>query len=63
MDWIKVEDQMPDKAGNYVVETLTTCMNIRRRLEAHLSITVDGKKTKKTWNVSNQIVKRWLKED
>ncbi len=58
MQWIDVSLEQPPVAGKYVVKTRTTMGNTHK-LEAGYTIT-NGKGH---FNVSNQIVTHWLKEE
>lgn len=58
MEWIEANKYLPDVKGKYLVKTKTTMGN-QQRLEAHLSIT-NGKAS---FNVTNQVVTHWLKEN
>jgi len=58
MEWIDIKTEMPAVAGKYVVKT-TTMMGNTHKVECHCSIT----NNKASFNVSNQIVTHWLKEN
>lgn len=58
MQWIPVNDELPEKPGKYIVKTKTTMGN-QNRFYARLHISG----FKKTWDVSNQVVTHWLKEN
>jgi hypothetical protein len=58
MQWIDVSLEQPQVAGKYLVKTRTTMGNTHK-LESGYTIT-NGKGH---FNVSNQIVTHWLKED
>lgn len=53
MEWI-AENSHPRKIGKYIVQTRTVMGNTQK-LEAYWN--------GKSWNVSNQMVIKWLKED
>lgn len=53
MMWINIKDELPVVKGNYIVETITYYS--KRRLETSFN----GKK----FDVNNQVVVRWLKEE
>ena len=55
--WISVTDELPEIPGKYIVKTKTTMGN-ENKFNARLHISG----SKKTWDVSNQVVTHWLKE-
>lgn len=57
MQWISVDNDLPEIPGKYIVKT-KTMMGNQNRFDAHLHISG----SKKTWDVSNQVVTHWLKE-
>lgn len=57
MQWIPVNIELPSKEGKYVVRTKRTFGEGRFDARLHVS------EKKKTWDVSNQIVTHWLKEN
>lgn len=57
LNWISVTDELPEKPGKYIVKT-KTMMGNQNRFDARLHISG----SKKTWDVSNQVVTHWLKE-
>lgn len=57
MQWISVDDELPETPGKYIVKT-KTMMDNQNRFDARLYISG----SKKTWDVSNQVVTHWLKE-
>ena len=57
MKWISVTDELPEEQGKYIVKT-KTMMGNQNRFDARLYISG----SKKTWDVSNQVVTHWLKE-
>ena len=57
MQWISVTDELPEIPGKYIVKT-KTMMGNQNRFDARLHISG----SKKTWDVSNQVVTHWLKE-
>ena len=56
MQWISVDDELPEMSGKYVVKT-KTMMGNENKFNARLHISG----SKKTWDVSNQMVTHWLK--
>ena len=58
MEWIDVTKELPSIENKYLVKTKTSKGN-QHRLDAHLSIT-NGKAS---FNVTNQVVTHWLKEN
>jgi hypothetical protein len=58
MQWIDISLEQPQVAGKYLVKTRTTMGNTHK-LEAGYTIT-NGKGH---FNVSNQVVTHWLKEE
>ena len=58
MQWISVDNGLPETPGKYIVKT-RTMMGNTLRLDATMCMTHYGKKT---WAVSNQVVTHWLKE-
>ena len=56
MKWVSVSDELPDSSGKYIVKTKTLLGGNRFDARLHVS------KSKKTWDVSNQVVTHWLKE-
>lgn len=60
MEWITItnNDSLPDKAGKYIIETLTF-MNGKNRFEARMTISEKGNKS---FDISNQKAVKWLKE-
>lgn len=58
MEWINFKEEQPKEGGKYLVKTKTTMGN-SHRLDSLCTIT-DGKAH---FNVSNQIVTHWLKEN
>jgi len=54
MTWIEVSNKLPDKEGKYVIKTTTAFNNILK-LEAFFN--------GKSFDVRNQVVTHWLKED
>jgi len=57
MKWIAVTDELPKTSGKYIVKTKTRMGN-ENKFNARLHISG----SKKTWDVSNQLVTHWLKE-
>lgn len=57
MKWISVDDELPETPGKYIVKT-KTMMGNENKFNARLHISG----SKKTWDVSNQLVTYWLKE-
>jgi len=57
MKWIAVTDELPKTSGKYIVKT-KTMMGNENKFNARLHISG----SKKTWDVSNQLVTHWLKE-
>ena len=57
MQWISVYDELPENPGKYIVKT-KTMMGNENKFNARLHISG----SKKTWDVSNQVVTHWLKE-
>ena len=57
MQWISVYDELPETPGKYIVKT-KTMMGNQNKFDARLHISG----SKKTWDVSNQVVTHWLKE-
>tara|TARA_R110001606_G_scaffold325912_1_gene472706 strand:- start:209 stop:382 length:174 start_codon:yes stop_codon:yes gene_type:complete len=57
MEWIAIADELPEEQGKYIVKT-KTMMGNQNRFDARLYISG----SKKTWDVSNQVVTHWLKE-
>jgi len=62
MEWIDINKEIPTVEGKYLVKTRTTMGNTRR-LEATCTLRQDKGKVKIHFNVSNQIVTHWLKEN
>lgn len=62
MNWIDVNQEMPSKEGKYLVKTSTTMGN-SHKVECHCHIHEEKGKIKTKFNVTNQIVTHWLKED
>lgn len=58
LNWISVNDKLPKTPGKYIVKT-KTMMGNQNRFDARLHISG----SKKTWDVSNQVVTHWLKEN
>jgi hypothetical protein len=58
MQWIDISLEQPTQEGKYLVKTRTTMGNTHR-VESSFSIT-NGKGK---FNVSNQVVTHWLKEN
>lgn len=56
MRWISIDDRLPDKAGKYIVKTKTFLGYNRFEATLHVS------DSKRTWDVSNQVVIEWLEE-
>lgn len=57
MKWVSVTDELPETPGKYIVKT-KTMMGNQNRFDARFHISG----SKKTWDVSNQVVTHWLKE-
>jgi len=57
MQWISVDNDLPETPGKYIVKT-KTMMGNENKFNARLHISG----SKKTWDVSNQVVTHWLKE-
>lgn len=60
MEWIDATIEMPTIEGKYLVKT-RTMMGNTHKVDSHCSI--NKKNNKASFNVSNQIVTHWLKED
>ena len=58
MQWIFVNDKLPETPGKYIVKT-KTMMGNENKFNARLHISG----SKKTWDVSNPVVTHWLKEN
>lgn len=56
-EWISVTDELPETPGKYIVKT-KTMMGNENKFNARLHISG----SKKTWDVSNQLVTHWLIE-
>jgi hypothetical protein len=56
--WVPVGVRLPEKGGKYLVMTESIFMKSVHRFDALLVVS----DTKKTWNVSNQVVTHWLDE-
>jgi hypothetical protein len=56
--WVPVGEGLPEKGGKYLVKTESIFMKSVNRFDAVLVVS----DTKKTWNVSNQVVTHWLDE-
>lgn len=54
MKWVKITEELPIYKGKYVVETVTNYNNTLK-----FETTFNGKK----FDVNNQVVVRWLKEE
>jgi hypothetical protein len=57
MQCISVDNDLPETPGKYIVKT-KTMMGNENKFNARLHISG----SKKTWDVSNQVVTYWLKE-
>ncbi len=55
MIWIPIDQSKPPKEGKYLVRTLSSHMKTIHRLEARFN--------GNSFDVTNQIVTHWLKED
>jgi hypothetical protein len=62
MNWIDINNEIPNVEGKYIVKTTTTMGNTHR-LDATCTLKEDKGKVKAHFNVSNQIVTHWLKEN
>ena len=58
ISWVDASTEMPTKAGKYVVKTKTSMGN-SHKVECQCTIT----NNKASFNVTNQIVTHWLKEN
>jgi len=62
MEWIDINVEIPSVEGKYLVKTKTTMGNTHR-VDAGCTLREDKGKVKAHFNVSNQIVTHWLKEN
>jgi hypothetical protein len=62
MEWIDINKEIPSVEGKYLVQTKTTMGNTHK-LETMCTLKEDKGKMKAHFNVNNQIVTHWLKEN
>ena len=62
MEWIDINKEIPSVDGKYLVQTKTLMSNTHR-LDAHCSLKEEKGVMKAHFNVNNQIVTHWLKEN
>ena len=62
MEWIDITKEVPSVEGKFLVKTRTTMGNTHK-LESHCTLKEDKGVVKAHFNVSNQIVTHWLKEN
>jgi hypothetical protein len=62
MEWIDINDEIPGVEGKYLVKTRTTMGNTHR-VDSVCTLKEDKGKMKAHFNVNNQKVTHWLKEN